>query len=62
MDGIVNVECEATLSLTIRGANGQDEVIVDSDPLIGMGFLYGYEIRIQVIEGGRVVAEKLSGC
>ena len=34
---------------------------VDSDPLIGMSFLYGYEIRIQVIEGGRVVAEKLSG-
>ena len=123
MDGIVNVDREAILSLTIRGANGQDEVIeavidtgfsgfltlpfslisslalpwrgreqavlgdgslhlfdvyeaeiiwddrdrvvevdaVDSDPLIGMNFLYGYEIRIQVVEGGRVVAEKLSG-
>ena len=35
MNGIVNVECEATLSLTIRGANGQDEVI---EAVIDTGF------------------------
>jgi len=33
---------------------------VDTDPLIGMGLLYGYDIRIQAIEGGSVTIEALS--
>ena len=33
---------------------------VDTDPLIGMGLLYGYDIRIQVVEGGSVTIEALS--
>ena len=35
MDGIVNVDRAATPSLTIRGANGQDEVI---EAVIDTGF------------------------
>jgi len=32
----------------------------DSDPLIGMGLLYGHELTIQAIEGGSVLIKKLS--
>ena len=32
----------------------------DSTPLIGMGLLEGFELRIEVREGGRVTAEPLS--
>jgi hypothetical protein len=31
----------------------------DTDPLVGMGLLYGYEVRIQAIEGGAVTIEAL---
>ena len=31
----------------------------DTDPLIGMALLYGYDVRMQVIEGGRVILEAL---
>ena len=33
---------------------------VDTDSLIGMSLLYGYDIRIQAIEGGSVTIEALS--
>lgn len=33
----------------------------DSDPLVGMGLLYGYELNIHVVEGGDVVIRNLSG-
>ncbi len=33
---------------------------LDTDPLIGMGLLYGHDIRIQAIEGGSVTIEALS--
>ena len=32
---------------------------VNSDPLIGMSLLYGYELTVQVIDGGRVVINPL---
>jgi clan AA aspartic protease len=32
----------------------------DTDPLVGMGLLYGHEVRIQVINGGAVTIEALS--
>jgi clan AA aspartic protease len=32
----------------------------DTDPLVGMGLLYGYDVHIQVVEGGRIVIEALS--
>ena len=31
----------------------------DTDPLVGTGLLYGHEVQVQVIEGGRVVIERL---
>jgi clan AA aspartic protease len=31
----------------------------DTDPLVGMGLLYGYEVRIQAIDGGAVTIEAL---
>jgi hypothetical protein len=31
----------------------------DTDPLVGMGLLYGYEVRIQAIDGGVVTIEAL---
>ena len=29
----------------------------ETDPLIGMGLLYGYDLRIRAVEGGTVVIE-----
>ncbi|MGL5032982.1 MAG: clan AA aspartic protease, partial [Microcystaceae cyanobacterium] len=31
----------------------------ETDPLVGMGLLYGYDLQIQAIEGGRVTIKKL---
>ena len=31
----------------------------DTDPLIGMALLYGYAVRIEVVEGGSVIIEAL---
>jgi clan AA aspartic protease len=31
----------------------------ETDPLIGMALLYGYDLRIPVIDGGTVVIQKL---
>ena len=31
----------------------------ETKPLIGMGLLYGYDLRIQAIEGGTVTIESL---
>jgi clan AA aspartic protease len=31
----------------------------DTDPLVGMALLYGHDLHMQVIEGGRVVIELL---
>ena len=33
----------------------------DTDPLIGMSLLYGFNINIQAIDGGRVTIERLLG-
>jgi clan AA aspartic protease len=33
----------------------------ETEPLVGMGLLYGHEIRIQAIDGGRVTIEPLPG-
>lgn len=32
---------------------------VNCDPLIGMSLLYGYELTVQVVDGGRVVINPL---
>ena len=32
---------------------------VDSDPLIGMSLLRGYEMTMQIVEGGRVVIQSI---
>lgn len=44
--------------------DGRDRIVevaeADTQPLIGMGMLERYELRIQVVEGGRVVIETLS--
>ncbi|MBD2021912.1 clan AA aspartic protease, partial [Leptolyngbya sp. FACHB-36] len=32
----------------------------ETDPLIGMSLLYGYDLRIQAVEGGNVTIEALS--
>jgi predicted aspartyl protease len=43
--------------------DGQARVVeidaADTDPLVGMGLLYGYEVRIQAIDGGAVTIEAL---
>jgi clan AA aspartic protease len=43
--------------------DGQARVVeidaADTDPLIGMGLLYGHEVRIQAIDGGTVTIEAL---
>ncbi|WP_219729904.1 hypothetical protein [Sodalinema gerasimenkoae] len=31
----------------------------ETDPLIGMSLLYGYDLQIQAIDGGRVTIEAL---
>ncbi|MGH8056083.1 MAG: clan AA aspartic protease [Candidatus Entotheonellia bacterium] len=31
----------------------------DTDPLVGMALLYGYDVRLQVVEGGSVIIEAL---
>lgn len=31
----------------------------DTDPLIGMGLIYGHDLRIQVVDGGPVTIEAL---
>lgn len=31
----------------------------DTDPLVGMGLMYGYDLRIQVVDGGTVTIEAL---
>ena len=31
----------------------------DTDPLVGMSLLYGYDLRIQAVEGGTVTIEAL---
>jgi len=31
----------------------------DTDPLVGMALLYGYDVCMQVVEGGRVIIEAL---
>jgi clan AA aspartic protease len=31
----------------------------DTNPLVGMGLLHGYDVRIQVVDGGRVTIEVL---
>lgn len=33
----------------------------ETDPLIGMGLLYGFNINIQAVDGGKVTIEGLSG-
>ena len=33
---------------------------VDTTPLVGMGMLQGYELRIEAVDGGSVVITKLS--
>jgi clan AA aspartic protease len=32
----------------------------ETDPLVGMSLLYGYDLRIQAVEGGNVLIEALS--
>jgi clan AA aspartic protease len=32
----------------------------DTDPLIGMSLMYGYELTVQVVDGGRVIIQPLS--
>ena len=32
---------------------------IDADPLIGMGMIYGHDLRIQAVEGGTVTIEAL---
>jgi len=43
--------------------DGQARVVeidaTDTDPLVGMGLLYGHEVRIQAIDGGTVTIEAL---
>ncbi len=38
-----------------------DVVASEAEPLVGMGLLYGYDLRIQTVEGGTVVIQALSG-
>jgi clan AA aspartic protease len=33
---------------------------VDADPLVGMSLLQGYEMTMQIVEGGRVVIQSIS--
>jgi clan AA aspartic protease len=43
--------------------DGQARVVeidaAETDPLVGMGLLYGHEVRIQAIDGGTVTIEAL---
>ncbi len=36
-----------------------DVVASDTDPLVGMGFLYGFKPQIEAVEGGTVMIEAL---
>lgn len=34
--------------------------VADTDPLVGMALLYGHELTIEVVEGGRVILRPLA--
>lgn len=55
MQGFVNQNCEAILSIVILDEQYREVYINESEtvPLIGMRLLRGYDLRIQTIEGGR---------
>ncbi len=37
-----------------------DVAASEAEPLVGMSLLYGYDLRIQAIEGGMVSVQELS--
>lgn len=37
-----------------------DVIASEAEPLVGMSLLYGYDLRIQAVEGGNVVIQALS--
>jgi clan AA aspartic protease len=43
--------------------DGQIKIVAvaasEADPLVGMALLYGYDLRIQAVEGGTVVIQSL---
>jgi clan AA aspartic protease len=43
--------------------DGQNQIVdvaaSDADPLVGMGMLYGFKVRIEAVEGGAVTIEAL---
>ncbi|PSQ73454.1 MAG: clan AA aspartic protease [Bacteroidetes bacterium QH_9_64_21] len=47
-------------SVRLAGLSHPVEVVEAGEPLVGMALLWGYEIRIHCIEGGRVVAVERS--
>jgi len=47
-------------TLKFGGAVRSVEVVEAGEPLIGMALLWGNELRIQCIDGGQVVLERLS--
>jgi clan AA aspartic protease, AF_0612 family len=48
--------------MVIWGGNPRRITVDEADvePLVGMGLLYGYELTIQVVEGGSVIIKTLS--
>ncbi|MCS4185171.1 hypothetical protein [Salinibacter ruber] len=49
---------EATIGF--GGSVHSVEVVEAGEPLVGMGLLWGFDLRIQCMDGGQVVLERLS--
>jgi hypothetical protein len=59
--GIVTADREATVPLSVWDGHPRTILVeaADTDPLIGMSLLYGYDLHIQAIDGGNVTLQRL---
>lgn len=55
-------QCDIYTAIVIWDGRQRNILVeaADTDPLIGMALLYGYDVRMQVKEGGRIIIEALS--
>ena len=54
-------QCDIYTATVIWDGRPQNILVeaAETDPLIGMALLYGYDVRMQVVEGGGVTIEAL---
>lgn len=59
--GVITADREAVISFSVRGADGQERAVLvlsaDGGPLVGMATLYGHDVFLHVVDGGRVTVQ-----